>query len=49
MSLGNWFLFGMGLEYLAAAGVFARSRDWGYALTMFAYGVANFGLLMAAR
>jgi hypothetical protein len=49
MNWGNGFLAVMGVEYLMASFVFLGQKNWGYALTMFAYGVANFGLLWATK
>jgi hypothetical protein len=39
----------MGVEYLAAAVVFLMQHNAAYALVMACYGVANIGLLLAAK
>ena len=49
MNAGTWFLMVMGVEYLAAATVFAGQKNYGYMLVMACYGVANFGLIWAAK
>lgn len=49
MTPGNIFLAVMGLEYIAASAVFAFQRNWGYAVCMLCYGVANYGLILAGK
>lgn len=49
MTPGNWFLLAMGAQYIAASTVFAFQRNWGYALCMLCYGVANYGLILAGK
>jgi hypothetical protein len=49
MSAGDWFLSVMSVGYLAAAAAYAVGGNYGYAVALTAYAVANAGLIAAAR
>jgi len=49
MSAGDAFLFAMSIGYLGAAVAYGYGGNYGYALALTAYAVANCGLIYAAK
>lgn len=46
--MSNWLVGVVAVIYLAVAVDYARRGEWGFALTWFAYSVANVGLIAAS-
>ena len=49
LSNGDLLLLAMSLGYLAAAAAYFLDGNKGYALALFAYSIANLGLIYAAK
>lgn len=45
MTIGDWLLVGMAIEYLLIGGFYGWGLNWPMALVMLCYGVANIGLV----
>jgi hypothetical protein len=45
----QWLIIGVGVQYAAAAVLFACEEKWGMSVTFAAYALANVGLWMTAR
>ena len=48
LSLGDWFLLVVAVEYVIAAGVYWMHGNIGYAIAMAGYTVGNVGLIWAS-
>lgn len=48
LSLGDWFLLVVAVEYVIAAGVYWTQGNPGYAFAFLAYAAANLGLVKAS-
>ncbi len=49
MTWGDWFLSAMSIGYFGASAAYFAQGNTGYAVALTCYGIANFGLIYAAK
>jgi hypothetical protein len=46
--MSEWWIGAVAVQYLIAAGLYARTGAWGWALAFASYALANVGLIWAS-